>query len=295
MPENTTVRRFNRYELKYVIPIRRCAAIMADLEGFVVPDPHSGPNGYRLVSLYYDSPGLDFFWAKVDGLRYRRKLRLRIYAEADIERTSQAMVEIKQRTNRTVQKRRIELPLATAEALCSGSVGLRDLGALDDLDQEVASEVLYLVSAMHLAPSAITAYRRVAFVGSRYESGLRITFDTDLRGRTHALRVNADVDNLPLVSPEWCVLEVKTDDTVPDWVTSLLARHRCQMQRVSKYCAAVAKLSGKHIPVVARSHVAIAPALETRSEAAEHRRLAAPAHDAGEAMGAFSKVRGFTR
>jgi SPX domain protein involved in polyphosphate accumulation len=295
MTDITTVRRFNRYELKYVIPVRRCAAIMADLEGFVVPDPHSGENGYRLVSLYYDSPGLDFFWAKVDGLKYRRKLRVRIYAEQDIEHTSHAMVEIKQRTNRTVQKRRIELPLATAEALCSGSVGLRDLGSLDDLDQEVASEVLYLKSAMHLAPSAITAYRRVAYVGSRYESGLRITFDTDLRGRTHALRVNADVDNVPLLSPEWCVLEVKTDDTVPDWVTSLLARHRCKIQRVSKYCAAVAKLSGKHIPVVALSQLAITPVSRGHAESGEHRRLTSPTTSGSEAMTSFPKTRGLTR
>lgn len=295
MQDNATVRRFNRYELKYVIPIRRCAAIMADLEGFVVPDSHSREHGYRLVSLYYDSPGLDFFWAKIDGLRYRRKLRLRIYAEQDIERTSRAMVEIKQRTNRTVQKRRIELPLATAEALCGGSIGLRDLGPLDDLDQEVASEVLYLVSAMHLAPSAITAYRRVAYVGSRYESGLRITFDTDLRGRTHALRVNADVGNLPLLSPEWCVLEVKTDNTVPDWVTSLLARHGCQMQRVSKYCAAVAKLSGKHIPVIARSHVAIAPSVDASTKSGEHTRLSASTNDTSEALTSFPKIRGLTR
>jgi hypothetical protein len=31
---------------------------------------------------------------------------------------------------------------------------------------------------------------------------------------------------------------------VPDWVTSLLARHDCQLQRVSKYCAVVGKLAG---------------------------------------------------
>jgi hypothetical protein len=295
MTDNSTmVRRFNRYELKYVIPVQRSAAIMKDLEGFVVPDPHGGVEGYRLVSLYYDSPGLDFFWAKIDGLRFRRKLRIRIYPAREIECTPRAMVEIKQRTNRTVQKRRIELPLEAAEGLAGGLVGLRDLGSLDELDQEVASEVLYLVSAMHLAPSAITAYRRVAYVGSRYESGLRITFDLDLRGRTHALRVNADVDNLPLLSPEWCVLEIKSDDTVPDWVTSLLARHRCQMQRVSKYCAAVAKLSGKQIPVLARSQVAIEPAVRTTTDLVR-RRLHSPASIANEASIPLQKTRGLTR
>jgi SPX domain protein involved in polyphosphate accumulation len=293
--DTPTVRRFNRYELKYVLPVSRCAAIMKDLEGFVVPDPHGGREGYRLVSLYYDSPGLDFFWAKVDGLKFRRKLRLRIYPAREIEQTARGMVEIKQRINRTVQKRRVELPLEVAEALCSGSAGLRDLGPLDDLDQEVASEVLYLVSAMHLRPSAVTAYRRIAYVGSHYESGVRITFDMDLRGRTHALRVHTDVDNPLLLSPEWCVLEVKTDETVPDWVTSLLARHRCQMQRVSKYCAAVAKLSGRHIPVLARDRVALEPRHYKQSAVRERSISPVPVPALDEAALNFTHSREFSR
>jgi SPX domain protein involved in polyphosphate accumulation len=238
------IRRFNRYELKYVLPTERCDAIIADLDGMATPDEHGGEQGYRVISLYYDSPTLDAFWAKIDGIKFRRKLRLRIYAEADVERTSRGMVEIKQRINRTVQKKRIELPLALAEQLCAGSLELKDL---DDLDQEVASEVQYLINAMHLQPTCITAYKRRAFVGNRYDSGLRITFDTDLRGRMHALRVNADAENHMIAPPEWCIMEVKSNDAVPDWVTSLLARHGCQLQRVSKYCAALAKLSNLQV------------------------------------------------
>ncbi len=88
------------------------------------------------------------------------------------------MVEIKQRIHRTVQKRRLELPLLEAEQLCAGSLDLLDL---DEQDQEVASEVCYLVEAMHLRPTAITSYYRRAFVGNRY--------DSDLSGRIHALRI----------------------------------------------------------------------------------------------------------
>jgi SPX domain protein involved in polyphosphate accumulation len=238
------IRRFNRYELKYVLDARKCEQIIEDLGTFATPDDHGGKDGYRIVSLYYDSPGLDFFWAKIDGIKFRRKLRLRIYPEADLERTERGMVEIKQRINRTVQKRRLELPLALAEQLCAGSLDLRNL---DELDQEVASEVQYLINAMHLQPTCITAYRRRAFVGNRYDSGLRITFDSDLRGRVHALRVNQAVEDHMIIPPEWCVMEVKSDEAVPDWVTSLLARHGCQLQRVSKYCAALARLTNLQV------------------------------------------------
>ena len=180
------------------------------------------------------------------------------------------MVEIKQRINRTVQKRRLELPLAQAEQLCAGSLDMSDL---DELDQQVASEVQYLVHAMHLRPTCITSYLRRAFVGNRYDSGLRITFDSDLSGRMHALRVNESTANHRIAPPEWSIMEVKSDDAVPDWVTSLLSRHDCQLQRVSKYCATVSKLANLDVaPLSCPNPAAEAQALPASdSESADGR------------------------
>jgi SPX domain protein involved in polyphosphate accumulation len=101
---------------------------------------------------------------------------------------------------------------------------------------------------MQLRPSAITAYRRLAFVGNRYERGVRITFDMELSGRIKDLTLRHDAPNFALLGHDYCVLEVKSDETVPNWVTSLLARNGCQVQRMSKYCAAIAGLSGIHVP-----------------------------------------------
>jgi SPX domain protein involved in polyphosphate accumulation len=231
------IRRFNRYELKYILPVGQIEAIVDDLRQLADPDPHGGTAGYRVVSLYYDSPALDFFWAKIEGIKFRRKLRLRIYPGEEISRTPSAMVEIKQRINRTVQKRRLQLPLAEAERLCRGQLERDDL---DAEDRQVAAEVQHMVHAMDLAPTCITAYRRRAFVGGHYEPGLRVTFDTDLRARAHALAVAEDADNHLFAPPDWCIMEVKVNEAVPDWVTSLLARHGCQLRRVSKYCAGLA-------------------------------------------------------
>ncbi len=231
------IRRFNRYELKYLLPVSQCDRIVADLSGLTEPDAHGGDKGYRVVSLYFDNPSLDFFWAKIEGIKFRRKVRIRIYPQEDIEAVESGLVEIKQRINRTVQKRRLQLPLDQAEALCTGSL---ELEGLDALDQQVASEVRYLANALHLGPTCITAYWRRAFVGGLYDAGLRITFDTDLRCRVHALKVNQDAENHLFAPPDWCVMEVKANDAVPDWVTSLLARHGCQLRRISKYCAGLA-------------------------------------------------------
>ena len=247
------IKRFNRYELKYIVRIDEVDRIIADLESLTQPDDHGGPEGYRVVSLYYDSPGLDFFWDKIEGIKFRRKVRLRIYPGEDIEAVKEGMVEIKQRINRTVQKRRIKLPVDEAEQLCAGSLERDDL---DPLDRQVASEVQYIVQAMHLAPTCITAYRRRAFVGGLYDAGLRITFDINVGCRVHGLKVNQNAQNHLFLPPDWSIMEVKVNDAVPDWVTSLLARHGCQLRRVSKYCAGLALARGLRVMPLAISPVA---------------------------------------
>jgi hypothetical protein len=253
------IRRFNRYELKYVIPVAKAAGVMVDLEKRIPPDVHGGSKGYGLVSLYHDSPTYDFFWAKVEGLKFRRKVRLRVYPGDDITKASKGLVEIKQRTNVTVQKRRLVLPLADAEALCVGKYDV-DNAKLDPMDMSVAQEVTYLAQAMHLRPSAITAYWRKAYEGDNEHAGLRVTFDTMVSGRMHDLVVNSPTPNKLLLPEDWCIMEVKANETIPDWIISLLARHDCQLQKVSKYCAAVGQIGGlKSLPITPGPGVPLAP------------------------------------
>lgn len=235
------IRRFNRYELKYVLPWSTCEAIMQDLQHHIPRDEHGGEDGYRLISLYYDSPDFDFFWAKIEGIKFRRKVRLRLYANGDVSRATECLVEIKQRISRTVQKRRLLLPIPEAEALVAGQA---PPPGLDRLDAQVADEVLYLALAKHLRPAAITTYLRRAFEGQHRNAGLRVTFDTDVRARTHALKINANAQNQLILPPGWSIMEVKANDAIPVWVLALLGKHQCQLCRVSKYCLGLSRLSG---------------------------------------------------
>lgn len=235
-----TVRRFNRYELKYILDVRQYRALVNDLGNFMVPDAHGDGNGsYPIVSLYYDSPDLEAFYSKIEGLKFRRKLRLRIYPPGgDVRRAKVGHVEIKQRINRTVQKRRLVLPLQQAEALCRADLPEAEF---DELDAAVASEVHYMVRAQQLRPTAVVSYIRQAFVAQRFDSGMRVTFDSNLRGRMSALRVNEAAKNHFFVHPGRLVLEVKVNERIPHFMVSLLARHNCVLTRMSKYCAVVAR------------------------------------------------------
>ena len=231
------IKRFNRYELKYLVNAPQYRGLVKDLSHFMVPDAYGDVDGfYRIISLYYDSPNLTGYHSKIEGLKFRRKLRIRIYPGTDITKVKTAFVEIKQRINRTVQKRRIVLPLEEAERLCSGS-GFPS--HLDEADTATANEISYMQRALTLRPKAIVSYRRQAFMGGRYERGMRLTFDMKLQGRMHALRVNEIAKNRYCLPLDWFVMEVKVNERIPHWVLTLLAKHDCQLTRVSKYCAVV--------------------------------------------------------
>ncbi|MBI3178622.1 MAG: polyphosphate polymerase domain-containing protein [Deltaproteobacteria bacterium] len=245
------IRRFNRYELKYIITSSDRDRLLPTIEAYMQPDREGGPAGtYRVTSLYYDSADFACYRSKLDGINYRRKLRIRRYGALETAPGVDplAMVEIKQRINRTTQKRRLATSLSKAYELCEGISIPEDLRA-NPLDRAVAEEVLFLAGALQLRPTVVIAYRRQAFAGSAFEPGLRITFDSALTASDPSRGLAPLRDSLPLTREDGVILEVKANDVVPLWVSRLLAANRCTVRRFSKYCAGVARLyqrSGAH-------------------------------------------------
>ncbi|SOD66711.1 VTC domain-containing protein [Streptomyces zhaozhouensis] len=238
---------FNRYELKYLVPAAGVAEIRREVAARMRPDGNAGPNGYGVWSLYYDTTGLRFYWEKIEGLRFRRKLRIRRYGEPGADPGAgpgaddlPVSLEIKQRVNRVTQKRRVLLPYAAARELCDGRQRIvpPDAGRAD-VDRAFVDEVLELVTRLDLRPTAITGYRREPYVGVDSDMGLRVTFDHRVRGRDHDLNLCAEAQNRSIISPHLVVMEVKANERAPYWITDLAARHDLQVRRISKYCQSV--------------------------------------------------------
>lgn len=232
------IKRFNRYELKYFVNAHQYRGLCEDLKHFMIPDAYGDVDGfYRIISLYYDSPTLSGYWSKIDGLKFRRKLRLRIYPGEDIRKVNTGFVEIKQRLNRTVQKKRVILPLEEALRLCNHAEVPK---GLDASDTEAAEEMAYMIRSLGLKPKAIVSYRRRAYMGGPSEKGMRLTFDMQLQGRCNALDVNEIAKVKYFMPPDTFIMEVKVNERVPAWVVSVLAQHQCQLGSVSKYCSVMA-------------------------------------------------------
>ena len=233
------IKRFNRFELKYIVPAATRDALLDELRAHVSPDLEGGPTGvYAITSLYYDSPDLACLRAKEDGIRFRRKLRIRRYGELGSV-PAPVMVEIKQRIGRTTQKRRVAVRLDDAYRLCRGG---GELEWSDPADAAVAAEVEFLAHALLLRPTCVIGYTRQAFMGSRYEPGLRITFDQSLWSSIPDDGVSGAAPRHEILPPNLLVLEVKVNNAVPLWISHLLARHHCGLSRYSKYCAGLRRL-----------------------------------------------------
>lgn len=231
-PGKKYVRAFNRFELKYIIHFSQARALLKSIGAHVRHDPHAGRDGfYKIVSLYYDSPDLSCYWEKLDGEMYRRKIRVRTYGESPDE----AFLEIKQRYNLNVQKRRCRFPLKVInrelESISTGPYN----GGIDP----VFDEVFNVVRRRALEPKLIISYNRAAFF-DRHRRDLRITLDRNIKFRSQCLSLEKNrLKGRYVIPPTMMILEVKFDETIPQWISSCLNRLDFQVQRFSKYCEGV--------------------------------------------------------
>jgi hypothetical protein len=228
-----------RYELKYLITQTQRAAVMAHLANYTVPDQNNGAqNEYTIASLYFDTPTYQAYWDKLDGQRNRRKVRVRVYGNQVVTAATPAYVEIKARRNKLMSKKRVAMPYAQAVDL-AGYVDR--LAYFSAAEQSVLQEVIYLSTALQLQPSCVVTYQRLALNGVEPYADLRVTFDTQLRGRTYDLNLlTAGADSgRYFIPPHLCIMEIKINRNVPFWLATLLAQQRCVERRISKYCLAL--------------------------------------------------------
>lgn len=230
-----------RFELKYLITLGERDALLAELGGELRPDEVGG-GFYPVVTLYYDSPGLDVYWEHWRGLPFRRKLRVRTYGTADGAIAPATFVEIKRKDGPWGAKRRLRLPLAVALAVAGGDAAAA--GPLARADRATAEEAAGMVAARALRPRCLMRYDRRAFARGEGEGALRLTFDTGLLARERELEPRPDVRDFDraVVAGDRCVLEVKGRGAVPLDVARLLSRQGLQPRGFSKYAEAAAHL-----------------------------------------------------
>jgi SPX domain protein involved in polyphosphate accumulation len=223
----------NRFEVKYLVATTLVPELLAEFREYTEPDPHSrDANGYRIFSIYWDTAAWTFFWEKIEGVKFRRKLRFRRYGDSpDI------FIEVKQREDRTVQKRRIPWTVDRVDAVFGDGTQPIDWTALEG--DSVATEAALMIERLRLRPRMGVLYRRRALFGA-FDPELRITVDSRIQYRPAPVDLAAPFDTGHYaLDPRVSVLEIKYDHRAPTWLTKAVARHGFKIVRMSKYCSAV--------------------------------------------------------
>lgn len=227
---------FNRYEIKYFVDELKVPELRRELSARMDSDPFSPLGGYPVTSLYYDTPDLRFYWEKIEGLKFRRKLRLRLYGlPEECTDETPVQIEIKQRVNRVTQKRRIALPYGVAQRWLNGREDIE----CHPTQRSFVNEVTTLIGNLDLRPVVTTGYLREAFVGREADLGLRVTIDHKVHGRDRDFHFASGAENRFTLPPKLAVVELKANERVPYWATDLTARLNMSVIRVSKYCQSI--------------------------------------------------------
>ena len=223
----------NRFEVKYFLATSRVPTFLKAMEGYLTPDPHGDPEwGYGILSVYWDTPDLALFWEKIEGFETRRKLRFRRYLESP-----EVFVEVKERADRTLHKRRLKWPAERVDQVFGSEHRPIDWAAVGD--DPVAVEIALMIERLRLRPTMGISYRRRAFFGA-FDPELRISLDTRLMYRQPPVELSRGFESGPyILDPRITVLEIKYDHRAPRWLTKLVCRYGLKMVRMSKYCTAV--------------------------------------------------------
>lgn len=213
--------RFQRVEKKYLVTERQLEMLMPAIQEYMQPDRYTD---YSVLNLYFDNENYTMFRTSIDKPCYKEKLRLRSYGIPS--ENSPVYLEIKKKYCGIVYKRRTELTLAEAVDYIDYDIYPRE-------DSQIMREIDYMKRFYDCVPRAMISYRRQAFCGIS-DPELRLTLDTDLRGRNRELDL-AKGNHGDLIIPDGRILmEVKIPGALPMWMADLFTECGLVMVSFSK-------------------------------------------------------------
>lgn len=247
---------FKRYELKFHITREEHAALRERILPRMTYDTYGDPEGkYNIVTLYYESTDKKIYYETMNRLRFRQKLRLRVYDEADL--SSNAFIEIKQKFRNVVNKRRTMIPLGEAYQVLSEPYNEELIQSVNASNPQILREALHFKELYNLQPALVVSYDRQAFSGvEESELDLRVTFDYNLKCRSDHLGLENGPEGLHFTDEDFVVLEVKVSNSVPFWLARTLSDLGFARRGFSKFCTSIDLLEEKNLlPLTQQSGV----------------------------------------
>lgn len=227
-----------RIEYKYLVPAENLNKLRNALSPFIEHDAFAlerPDKEYTVRSIYLDTPRLDYYYEKIEGVKIRKKLRIRGYNEFHGERL--VFLEIKRKNGSHSFKNRSPLLYGDLPLLFeTGNIEEFVLtNKKNDNPLKDGKRFFYHYFKYSLRPSVLVVYDREAYF-VKSNPRIRITLDKDLRFLASPTLIDLyDEANLRYALPGRFVLEVKFDHNLPLWLRDVIRKYDLKRCAVSKY------------------------------------------------------------
>lgn len=225
---------FQRYEKKFLLTGGQYDELMRHLGQWMVEDEYGL---HTICNIYYDTDTYDLVRASIERPPYKEKFRLRSYGI--LSEDGMLFAEIKKKFDGVVYKRRVLARPHEIQEFLNGA-------SLPDEDRQIQREIQWFLHTHSLSPKVFIGYERRAYTG-REDSGIRITFDRDIRWRTEDLDLRVRTEGSPVLDDGNIVMEVKLPRAAPLWLAGLLSGLHIYSVSFSKYGTCYQKYLAKNI------------------------------------------------
>ena len=228
-----------RYERKYLVKNELLEGLRNRILPFVRADIFASDSSsdfpeYTVRSIYLDTANFDALYEKIEGLKERKKLRIRGYNNY-IE-GCEVFLEIKRKLGNRIAKNRA----LTNFDLLQQSLDLGEIYPKKSSERMMndASKFFFNYKTKNQKPVNIVVYDREPYHG-KFDPGVRITFDKNIRAALFPqLSDLYSNEGLDLVWKEHFILEIKYfEGGMPSWAKSIVKEFALKHEALSKYAA----------------------------------------------------------
>ncbi len=217
-----------RHELKHVVTMADALVIRSRLSCVLRADKNAGPEGrYHIRSLYFDTPEDKALTEKMEGLPVKEKFRIRFYNH------NHDFIRLEKKVKHFSKTAKLSAGIKKGEVLdiLNGNITF-----LKESGQSLLLEFYLRLKTERLLPKAIVDYMREAY---HYPAGnVRVTMDSDVRTAISSTDLfDVCLPNATALDSGICILEVKYDGFLPEFIQDIVQLNKCTSTAFSKYAA----------------------------------------------------------
>lgn len=221
---------FRRVEKKYILTKEQYNLILNKINDYVVQDEYGKST---ICNIYLDTENYDLIRHSITKPYFKEKIRVRSYNTPNKE--SMVYLEIKKKVDGVVGKRRIGMTLSDFNNY------LKNNKLIENENIQIKKELDYYFKLYSLYKKMYLSYDREAYY-QKDNRDFRVTFDSNITARSYNLELDKGSYGEYILSPDKCVMEVKTLGAMPIWFVKILNECNIMPCGYSKYGEAYTQL-----------------------------------------------------